>query len=344
MGFKQSTEQHVTEHINNLSELLSITISSLDTKSILIHEDNEDHYIRPNINAYIRADTGQAKSTVLRGVADFMKEKAVPLVSASAAGLVGGVATKTFVPGDAWNCRNGLLVLDEFGFLKKSDWQVFLALTEDQQYSKKTSQWAENVNLVDGDLYLKLNQGHLDMKTKFSTVIATMRRFESCYGQNFHALITRFIPYEYNFSIDELTLILQGIKLNLRKIPHETVVEIDNDLYKEIIDFVKTEAIKTDAGKSSYMRIVTDIVRTYAVLGDYDPIMDKIIQWKISAFEKAGKWRTRKLENCGEIKQGKRAYSHNKTEEERSERGKQYKREWNKRQALKRKLEPYFST
>ena len=73
--------------------------------------------------------------------------------------------------------RNGLLLLDEFRFKRQSDdWIVFLKLLEDQTYARKLGVFSSTINLQDGDLYLRQENGQIEMKTRFATVLATMYR------------------------------------------------------------------------------------------------------------------------------------------------------------------------
>lgn len=101
--------------------------------------------------------------------------------------------------------RNGLLLLDEFRFKRQSDdWIVFLKLLEDQTYARKLGVFSSTINLQDGDLYLRQENGQIEMKTRFATVLATMRDFKRVSSQEFKAFVNRRITYEYNPTLDEL--------------------------------------------------------------------------------------------------------------------------------------------
>jgi hypothetical protein len=136
--------------------------------------------------------------------------------------------------------RNGLLLLDEFRFKRQSDdWIVFLKLLEDQTYARKLGVFSSTINLQDGDLYLRQENGQIEMKTRFATVLATMRDFKRVSSQEFKAFVNRRITYEYNPTLDELENIAKGADLIKIKEynPHQEV-EINRSTYLRIIKFV----------------------------------------------------------------------------------------------------------
>jgi hypothetical protein len=51
------------------------------------------------------------------------------------------------------------------------------------------------------------------MKTRFATVLATMRDFKRVSSQEFKAFVNRRITYEYNRTLDELENIAKGADL-----------------------------------------------------------------------------------------------------------------------------------
>jgi hypothetical protein len=112
------------------------------------------------------------KSTVLAAIG---KHEGTPVLDEiTRAGLVGTVDQRVMqvIPGAAWTYRKGILLLDEFRFKRQSDdWIVFLKLLEDQTYARKPGVFSSTINLQDGDLYLKQENGQIEMKTRFALVL-----------------------------------------------------------------------------------------------------------------------------------------------------------------------------
>ena len=282
------------EHLENIQELLSLAKASAKIKSITIQEDKIEYDLRPQIHPFLRAPTGSAKSTLLKMVKDAFPE-ALTIDTATAAGMVGSIdKNRSFVPGAAWEARNKMILLDEFHFLRRSDWVVFLKLLEDQRYSKKTGQFVAEQDLTDDDLYLRVKNGYVDMKTRFTAVMATMRPFEKFYTQHFKALMTRCIPYEYELTLHELEEIAKGafqFKLKDYYVSKEEIYVHWRE-YKEIREFVKERMLPTKYCRDNFLRIVGDVTRIHVIHHNLDrPILNNLIWWKLDAYRKIGRYR-----------------------------------------------------
>jgi hypothetical protein len=59
-----------------------------------------------------------------------------------------------------------------------------------QTYARKLGVFSSTINLQDGDLYLRQENGQIEMKTRFALVLATMRDFKRISSQEFKASST----------------------------------------------------------------------------------------------------------------------------------------------------------
>ena len=286
-------DKNFRHHIRNINMLVNYATASAQIKKLEIEQAEGSVYsLRPQIHVILRAPTGEIKSTILRLIGNSIGIGVEDEITSP--GLVGTITKQMmFVPGAAWQCRNSLLLLDEFKFRRKSDdWIVFLKLLEDQVYSKKIAMFSASLEEVFDDLYLKVKDGRIRMKTRFAAVVATMKRFEFYRGDNFQAFMTRCIPYEYAFSIDDLEYILSGkkfVKVSPPKVKEEIVVKYRK--YMKLMKFVKKNLPANYSGKANFARGVGDIVRLHAITNNINKRDYKnVLLWKVNAFSKIGSY------------------------------------------------------
>jgi hypothetical protein len=285
------------DHIKNISLLVSFTLASSKIKSVTIQERDREYSVRPQLHLLLRANTGSLKSTILNEVYKVLRnngyERVTKLDEITRPGLVGTIDPKLmqYVEGAAWIYRNGIILFDEFRFKRKSeDWIAFLKLLEDQEYGRKIGFMSINRTDYDGDLYLVVQNGEIRLKTRFAAIVATMKRFETASSDYFKAFINRCIPYEYNFTIQEIKEILRGGNLlKLKEFKVDERIYIDRDKYYKILDFVEENISKDVVGQENFARAVNDIVRVYAIVKRFDKdLFKKIIQWKTDAYGRIG--------------------------------------------------------
>jgi len=288
-----TAKEPAKEQLASISHLVSLAIGSAKIGKLTLHQRKVSKQIRPQIHVILRAPTGSLKSTILAAIA---KHEGRPVLDEiTRPGLVGTVDQRIMqlIPGAAWTCRNGVLLLDEFRFRRQSDdWIVFLKLLEDQTYSRKLGVFSSTINLQDGDLYFKQESGQIEMKTRFATILATMRDFKRVSSQEFKAFVNRCIPREYDFTLDELEDIAKGADIiNIKEYNPDQEVEINRSTYFSIIKFVHDymSVRDTATARQNYLRIVGDLCRIHAVEDNVSwKFVGQVIDWKIDGYNQIG--------------------------------------------------------
>jgi hypothetical protein len=227
--------------------------------------------IRGNIHLFLRADTGNFKSTILKELGSYFKVDTLELITS--AGLVGTIdKNQNVIPGEAWRIRNKLLLLDEFNVEgENNSVQPLLSLLEDQKYKKAIGRMTNEQKEVDGDLYFEVKKGELRMKSRFSCVICSMRKIEKNRSMNIEALLSRCVVIPYSLENKEIEQVMNGHQLlTIKKCPFKKTFDftVKAKDYKRIM-----ECVKSYPGldmQSQYARTVGDCCRAFAVLGKHD--------------------------------------------------------------------------
>jgi len=272
-----------------LSFLTNTALASAKIRSLTVEEKTKDYRMRPSFHVILMAPIGQIKSTVMGEIAQKVGREVITEITR--AGLVGAIDQKTmqFIPGAAWECRNSLLLLDEFTFgRKKEGWEVFLQLLEDQKWGKRIGLFSADSCEQDDDLYAKIGKGRIDLKTRFACIVTTMRRMEYQRGQAFRAFVTRGVPYYFDLDESILREIAEGASLYTYGPPKPCAdVTIRRKTYSRLLSTAAEELKKCDRPdirKELYMRSIGDLCRAYAVWGKNDSkTMRDIVRWKIKA-------------------------------------------------------------
>jgi hypothetical protein len=211
------------------------------------------------------------------------------------AGLVGSVDQRMMqlIPGAAWTYRNGVLLFDEFRFRRQSDdWVVFLKLLEDQTYARKLGVFSSTLSEKDGDLYLRQENGQIEMKTRFAVVLGTMRDFRYVSSMEFKAFMNRCVPYQYDFSMDELEKVARGANvLSIKEYRPDEEVEIPRRIYLRYVrlvrDYMRLRESATE--KQNFLRAIGDLCRIHAVQGNVSRRFAlQVVNWKVEAYNQIG--------------------------------------------------------
>ena len=279
--------------IEDIKWLISLAKNSVKIREILIKEEDGEHKIRPQCHIILRSSTGSLKSTILRFVQ--LASKGYFVDSTTAPGMVGTIDKQTFqmIPGAAWEGRNNILLFDEFNFRRKTtDYVVFLKLLEDQRYVKRFGLFSSAQKLKDKDLYFRADKGVVEVKTRFSAVIATMRKFEYYSSANFKALVNRCIPYEYSLDLDEMDYLISRTKLfSISRYKTKEKYVVDYRTYKRLKKAVKKLMPNDDIGRENFTRAVGDVVRAYCIMGKCNnKHIKKICNWKLDVYSRIGKY------------------------------------------------------
>jgi hypothetical protein len=283
--------------IADLEQLLGAAIASAKIKRLTLQEAHENFNLRPQIHLILRSPTGSMKSTVLGMIS---KQLNVPVITETTIpGLVGTVDSDThqWIPGAAWTARNSMLLLDEFKFDKHADSYIpLLALMEDQRYNRRLGLFSVPTEHTDGDLSLIYQNGEVNLKTRFSCVVASMKRFERFSSDFFKAFVNRTIPFEYEFSNEALRGFAEGkFQLNIPDYKPQPEVFIPRRKYFGFIRFVertiKTYPASQEAKAENFLRSIGDVCRLYAATGKEDwDFWRKVIWWKLSVYDKVGRY------------------------------------------------------
>lgn len=279
-----------------LSFLVNSAVNSALIRSLVVEEDEKDFAMRPSLHLIFQAGIGQVKSTVMSQIGAKVGRQVITEISR--AGLVGSIDGRTtqLIPGAAWESRNSLLLLDEFTFTRKKEgWEVFLQLLENQTWGKRIGIFSSDQNETDGDLYIRMSKGKLDMKTRFSCIAASMKKFEFHRGQSFRAFVSRCVPYSFSLSEDDLDLIASGKELYARKdMKIDSEMLICHKAYSRIKSSVIRELRKCESvavRKELFLRSIGDCCRLFAVWGKNDrACIRDLIAWKIDAQMSIGKY------------------------------------------------------
>lgn len=293
MAGKRDTK-NVKKVLSNIRELTGWSTGSLKIRRITIHEKDGSVDIRPNIHVLFQASTGSFKSTLL----NFIKRNypSMSVDSMTVPGMIGTIEKMMLVPGAAWLGRNKLLLFDEFSLGRRHEAAVvYLKLLEDQFYSKKFGRFIpDRERECDEDLYYDVKNGSITMKTRFSAVIATMKRLEAMRGANIYALVNRCLGYSFSFTREEIDWVLEHTKLfDCKRYDPEPVQEVSWKKYSRIKRMVSravdgstySDYVKLD----NYARLVGDAVRIYCVTGKLlKRDVDNIVKWKLDVYAKIG--------------------------------------------------------
>jgi len=254
-----------------ISKMAYLCYSSSFLKSVTIKQEKGEKTIRGNMHLFLRADSGNFKSTILKELGEYFKVNTIELITS--AGLVGTIdKNMNVIPGECWRIRNKLLLLDEFNVDGDNSCTApLLSLLEDQKYKKAIGRMANELKEKDKDLFFEVKKGEICVKTRFSCVICSMKKIGKNRSVNMEALLSRCIVIPYELEDNEVKQIMNGSKLlNMEKCPFKKPfdVTISKDDYKVIMDSV--DSYPQLNMKKQYARTVCDCCRAFAVLGKHD--------------------------------------------------------------------------
>ncbi len=268
-----------------VKELLSIAAAAVGIRKLIVEEEQGTYLPRPQLHVLISAPFGNLKSTILNGI--IRSVACYRIDTATFPSLVGSIdwTKKEFVPAAAWKARNKILLLDEFNpYRDPKVNDAMLQLLEHGIYARDLG-YSINLNReeTDGDLYFKVTTNRLELKTRFSCILATMDNIRNIGDSEHLALVSRFVPLRYNLSIEQMNGILSGrdiVSIRPYQVqPEERIVLSD---YQHIRQIVKTtlqsSGLPPDDQTQWYMRSIGDALRVYAVTRNFEiiPIIAKL--------------------------------------------------------------------
>ena len=258
-----------------LNKILNIVIASSKINSLQINNKK----IRPQLHCIIYGGLGGAKSEILLEVGRNINN--VPTLSFSKANLYGSVdkVTGIHMPPMLWDCRNSCLLLDDFIFNSRNYksmeiMQSLLPLLENPRIVKRVGYRCNEVNEKDNDLHLKVKNGVIDCKTRFSLIMNTMTDLRRMSSDYINAFVSRCIVIPHYPTLDDLKrLARNGTFYEFSKLNTKKDVIINNKNYNKILEFVECNM----RGSDSYLRTIGDCCRIFAVLGRHNEEIYKII-------------------------------------------------------------------
>lgn len=269
-----------------LTEFVNISVASSKIHNIEVEQEQGIFNMRPNLNLFIFGSIGSTKSTLLKQIAEQTKSKK-PYTDLTYPALIGSIdgMTRQLIIGASWECRNSLLLLDEFDFgkRKKDDIRALLQLIEGGEYNKKLASFSSPMEEKDGDLNYSFKDGEFNIKTRFALVVATMRYPFTSQNIELKALMTRSVVLAWYPEISDLKKIAHGHSLFKfeDKTPEEKIIRIKRTTYEKILKYVEE---KNENG--NFLRIVGDCCRIYAVEGKHrEDLYDCIIHFQNKKFQ-----------------------------------------------------------
>lgn len=254
-----------------LSLLINLALASAKVRKLTLTEPNCLKSIRPQIHVLLMAESGSTKSTILEQISNAVN--CMPAATnMTAAGLIGTVdsSTKQVIPAYGWECRNSLMLIDEFKISRKENDALdpLLQLLEHGRYNKKFGLLSYATPVKDNmGNYFRVKDGKLELKSQFAAIFATMRILEHSERPEVQALISRCIPYKIKSSYELVENIAQGTPLYVYSefaAPKEVTIQLDD--YLKIMSVVRS----TNIDPKVYLRAIGDCCRVFAILGQHD--------------------------------------------------------------------------
>lgn len=182
--------------------------------------------------------------------------------------------TEELIPGLVWQTRRKPLLLDEFKTGERGDAgsiDVLLGALESGHYKRKVGQRTRPFNEEDGDLYYRVRDGEIEVRTRFPCVIATMKNLDMARSERYHALIQRCVPIRFSLDPEELDQILEGKPFyEFREYDVENQVTISRHDYDRILSIVQEFRQTNPNFQQVTARTVGDLCRIAAVVSRID--------------------------------------------------------------------------
>ena len=261
-----------TLNFEERNRILNIAIASSKIKELHLPHIQ----IRPNMHICIAGRVGGGKSSILKEVMDAVGIES-GVTSLTKATLLGAVDKNTgqFLPPATWEFRNGIMPIDELHIPKEGSGRdvarTMVSLMEQPRYKKGIGYRCNDYNKKDGDLFCRVKDNQIDVKTRFSIFSTTMMNLNNrakMQNVDVQAFMTRCIVIHYYPDIKELLEISKGnrgYKYEKLEIKNNGVIYIKDNIYTQIINYVES---KIDLiGEDEFLRTIGELCRCYAVVG-----------------------------------------------------------------------------
>jgi hypothetical protein len=251
-----------------LSILVNLAIASAKIKKL----STPYKEIRPNLHIIMWGASGSGKSTVMYDVA---KKLGIKVYSGiTSANLRGSIDKMTGLLSSPviWECRNSLLMIDEYYVEKfggsRHVLNELLSLMENPHYMKPFAYRCNDSEEKDDDLFCALKKNKLEVKSRFTLFINTMMNLPvKKQMPEMNALMGRCLVLAFTPSLDDIKRMLDGKSEYIYKEYYpKPEVKISKKNFEKIKLFLDGKNVPRDY----YMRLCGDLCRVYAVLGKID--------------------------------------------------------------------------
>lgn len=252
-----------------------------------MREQYRDQPIRAQLHLLLQGGPGSLKSTILEEVG--AKHNVTPYSYVTYAAMIGTIdqITGDLIPGLVWQTRKKPLLLDEFRTGERGDTgsiDVLLGVLESGRYKRKVGQRTRPFNEEDEDLFYRVKDGEIEVKTRFPCIIATMKNLDKSRSEKYDALAQRCIPIRFSFTPEELDGIMQGKSFyTTQKYDVPGRIVISRQDYRLILGITRDFRSSNPDFQQVYARAVGDLCRITAILGFIDVPLCRLV-----CFLKAG--------------------------------------------------------
>ena len=257
-----------------INRLINISCATVSIESLIVRQQYRDLRIRPQLHLILQSGPGSLKTTILEEVG--VVHNVTPFSYITYAAAIGSIDSITgdLIPGLVWQTRRRPLLLDEFRSGERGDTgsiDVLLGVLESGLYKRKVGQRTRPFSEEDGDLYYRVKDGEIEVKTRFPCIIATMKNLDMARSEKYQALAQRCIPIRFALTAKDLDEILQGKPFyehaKYRTEPHITISRHD---YHRIHEIARAFRDRNPTFQCVFARAVGDLCRIAAVTGEID--------------------------------------------------------------------------
>ncbi len=280
-------EVHHKSALHEISKIGSISAASPKVESLIIRQQKRDQALRPQLHTILRSQTGSFKSTILAEIGELYG--ITPYSSVTYPAMIGTIdqTTHELVPGLVWQNRKKILLLDEFKTGERGDSSavdVLLGVMEQGYYKRKIgikSPSKRETDETDETLFYRVDGGEIEVRTRLSAIIATMKNWDMARSGKYAALTQRCIPIRYTLDDKTIDAVLDGAPCykhyQYNPEPHVTISKKDFLRIRKIAEEVRRNPPENTDFRSVYARTVGDLCRIYAVTRKFDSDLFELV-------------------------------------------------------------------
>ena len=267
----------LSDSFYTLNKLVNIAASSAKIRKITVNLPDSTPRInlRPQIHLWIQAKKSSFKTAILHEAQKYYGGDYEYMFTY--ASLVGSTDSDTGrdTTSAAWNVRNSILFIDEFTVAHKNDLpRALLSLLSDGEHSRIIKSKKFRRYLKDNDLFFRVKDGSIKIKTRFVAMFATMYSLEHYSRYTvYDALMDRCIVIPYKVTDEMRRKVARGTPVFQYK-PYDVKPEviISAEDYQYIYNFWDKNSPKFYANVDNYLdiRALDDMLRIFAVTQKHD--------------------------------------------------------------------------